>query len=815
MGRKRDPLEQKFSGKGRKAKKQPPPMLQKTMKDEDDSEKKLSSHQKKRFKKRLEKAEIRKKEKIEKLKSKEAARRNSINKQPNQLSNAQQNKGKSQQKGAGKQNGKNAKFQQNLQKTQKRKLEDDSDEESESDDDSSDESEDEIMDTAPAGKSKQLMNEDEDSEEGDDSEEDDDDDDDDDDSDELGDEFDTSQQIDDNEDSEDEDDDEEEEEEDSKVKGYTDENSSWLKPAGKGKQLMTEDSDDDEDDSDDMADEFDDDSDEDDDDGEEDDDEMLPVEKAAKKLKKKEKKDKKLAEEELQTNIAQTEKYTLPSGQEIEKEAATSPDLAMVQHRIKDVMHVLADFKERREEGKSRHEYLGQLRKDLCMYYSYNEFLMEKLMSIFPAEIVDFLEANEVQRPVTIRTNTLKTRRRDLAQALINRGVNLDPIGKWSKVGLVVYDSQVPIGATPEYLAGHYMLQGGSSFLPVMALAPQEGERILDMSAAPGGKTTYIAALMRNTGMLFANDANKDRSKAIVGNIHRMGITNTVVSEYDGRQFPEVLKGFDRVLLDAPCSGTGVIAKDPEVKINKDETDIQKCSHLQKELILAAIDCCDANSKTGGYVVYSTCSVMIEENEWVIDYALKKRNVKLVPASLDFGKEGFVNFEKFRFHPNMKMTRRFYPHTHNLDGFFVAKLKKFSNKIPGKEEKSGEGSVGELGGFFKSENEDEEDQDSSVEETASGEEEKETGSPKKSKDKKKEKEGNQSKEVSEYSKDSKSPQRQNKKHKGNQNEKNTDNKPNKKSFFFARRKGKGGKKGNKSNFKPGKNKKFKSGGPKR
>jgi ribosomal RNA methyltransferase Nop2 len=102
------------------------------------------------------------------------------------------------------------------------------------------------------------------------------------------------------------------------------------------------------------------------------------------------------------------------------------------------------------------------------------------------------LEANEVQRPVTIRTNTLKTRRRDLAQALINRGVNVDPLDKWTKVGLVIYNSQVPIGATPEYLSGHYMLQGASSFLPVMALAPQPNERVLDMCAAPGGKATYI-----------------------------------------------------------------------------------------------------------------------------------------------------------------------------------------------------------------------------------------------------------------------------------------------------------------------------------
>ena len=85
------------------------------------------------------------------------------------------------------------------------------------------------------------------------------------------------------------------------------------------------------------------------------------------------------------------------------------------------------------------------------------------------------------------------TKRKDLAKSLIQRGVNLDPVAEWSKVGLKIYDSQVPIGATPEYLAGHYILQSASSFLPVMALAPQPGEKIMDMAAAPGGKTTYIA----------------------------------------------------------------------------------------------------------------------------------------------------------------------------------------------------------------------------------------------------------------------------------------------------------------------------------
>ncbi|XP_022112629.2 25S rRNA (cytosine-C(5))-methyltransferase nop2 [Pieris rapae] len=409
------------------------------------------------------------------------------------------------------------------------------------------------------------------------------------------------------------------------------------------------------------------------------DEDMLPIEKANVKLKQKQRLDKKLADEEMQLNIAKQDVFAFPSEEELQNPTS----LQDVHQRVKDIVSVLNDFNRLKEEGRSRCEYTELLLKDLCLYYSYNEFLMEVLMQIFPVqELIEFLEASEVSRPITIRTNSLKTRRRDLAQALINRGVNLDPVGKWSKVGLVVYSSTVPVGATPEYLAGHYILQGASSFLPVMALAPQENERILDMCAAPGGKASHIAAIMKNTGSLFANDANKERTKAIVGNFHRLGVVNAIICNYDGRQFPEVIKGFDRVLLDAPCTGTGVIAKDPSVKTTKDQKDIQRCFNLQRQLLLAAIDCCNAKSSTGGYIVYSTCSILPEENEWVVNYALKRRNVKLVPTGLDFGTEGFQKYRHHRFHPSLKLTRRFYPHTHNMDGFFVAKLKKFSNVIP-------------------------------------------------------------------------------------------------------------------------------------
>lgn len=171
--------------------------------------------------------------------------------------------------------------------------------------------------------------------------------------------------------------------------------------------------------------------------------------------------------------------------------------------RIDDCLLQLINLKTRISSDnkpiRPRSDIISQLSKDLCEYFGYIPELAELLLDLFsPSECVQYMEASDRPRPLVIRTNTLKTTRKDLMDALTKRGSNVEPI-TWSKVAIKVTDSTVPIGATPEYLAGHYMLQSAASMNPVMALAPLPNERILDLSCAPGGKTTYIAQLMKNS----------------------------------------------------------------------------------------------------------------------------------------------------------------------------------------------------------------------------------------------------------------------------------------------------------------------------
>jgi len=414
------------------------------------------------------------------------------------------------------------------------------------------------------------------------------------------------------------------------------ENANWLKPKQSKMKLMS--SDEEEED----VDEFGGGAANDESSDDDDDDEMLEVERQSRLLDAEMKLEAQEASAELQRTIAQqTSIYHLPTIEEIADDENRVVPPSELRARIEDILEVLADFKNRREEGRSRSEYIERLGQDMAELFGYLQELVDYFLDMFgPNECLEFLEASDKSRPLVVRVNTLKARRKDLAAALMKRGVRLDPLAPWSKVGLKIYESTVPIGATPEYLAGHYMLQSAASMCPVMALAPQPGDRVMDMSAAPGGKTSYISQLMRNKGVVIANDLKPERQKATVANLHRLGVRNVVTCCYDGRKLgAQMRNSFDRILLDAPCSGLGVISRDPSVKVQRTMPDVLRCGHLQKELLVGAIDALNHKSKKGGgYMVYSTCSVAVAENEEVINYLLSKRDVKLVDTGLDFGK---------------------------------------------------------------------------------------------------------------------------------------------------------------------------------
>ena len=427
---------------------------------------------------------------------------------------------------------------------------------------------------------------------------------------------------------------------DEEPKEFTDDNAKWLKAKSKKSQLLSSDSDDNDDD--DKSGEEEEDS----------DDELLEVERQAAQLDDELAQEQKDAAAEFQRTIAEeTAIYELPTNSEWE---AASEDRLVPPSELRahmtSILEVLADFKVRRQPDRARSEYMEWLVKCSSELYGYIPELVEYFCTMFaPAEAMEFLSASDKPRPLVIRTNTLKARRKDLAAALMKRGVTLDPLASWSKVGLKIVESPVPIGATPEYLSGHYMLQSAASMCPVLALHPQPQDRVLDMSAAPGGKTSYIAQLMRNTGVIVANDLKAERQKATVANLHRLGVHNCVSCTHDGRSLGQRYPNrFDRILLDAPCSGLGVISRDPSVKVQRTVEDLKNCAHLQKELLLAAIDALKVykpkhdggnnNDEDGsGTMVYSTCSVAVFENEEVVNYALSKRDIKIVNTGLGFG----------------------------------------------------------------------------------------------------------------------------------------------------------------------------------
>jgi tRNA (cytosine40_48-C5)-methyltransferase len=276
---------------------------------------------------------------------------------------------------------------------------------------------------------------------------------------------------------------------------------------------------------------------------------------------------------------------------------------------------------------------------------------------------------NEVTVKKAIRVNTLKIEESELRKRLLKKGVKLTKVPYLTNG--YFYESDFSLGSTPEYLQGYYYLQESASQLPVEILDPKEGELILDMAASPGSKTTQMAQRMKNKGVIIALDNDKRRLESLQNNLERLSVTNTILLKKDSRFADDLNMQFDKILLDAPCSGNFCIEKDYFSK--RSINDLFQKSKVQKELLKTGIKCL----KKGGVLVYSTCSLEPEEDEMVIDSVLSEHpEMKLEEINIDVGDEGNTIVFGKQLDSTLSKTRKFWPHKTGTEGFFIAKMKK-------------------------------------------------------------------------------------------------------------------------------------------
>lgn len=289
----------------------------------------------------------------------------------------------------------------------------------------------------------------------------------------------------------------------------------------------------------------------------------------------------------------------------------------------------------------------------------------------------DFIAA--CQRPLrrSIRVNTLKISVEDFLTLVAPYGWQLTPV-PWCAEGFWIErddEDAVPLGSTAEHLSGLFYIQEASSMLPVAALFAEGNtpERVMDVAAAPGSKTTQIAAQMGNHGAILANEFSASRVKVLHANISRCGIRNVALTHFDGRVFGAALpEAFDAILLDAPCSGEGVVRKDPDALKNWSVESNLEIAATQRELIESAFHAL----RPGGTLVYSTCTLNRDENEEVCLWlkAQYPDAVEFLPLNDLFASaheavtpDGFLHV---------------FPQIYDCEGFFVARLRKTAAVAP-------------------------------------------------------------------------------------------------------------------------------------
>jgi len=282
------------------------------------------------------------------------------------------------------------------------------------------------------------------------------------------------------------------------------------------------------------------------------------------------------------------------------------------------------------------------------------------------------LEANEKPLTPSIRVNTLKIDKDALKKRLESKGFKLDSID-WIHEGIKIRNSPLNLGSTHEYLQGLYYLQSVAPMLPAFILDPNPGDIVIDMCAAPGGKATHLAQIMNNEGNLILIERNRNRIPALEFNLRRMGVSNSIVINEDAVNLSKMNLKADKILLDAPCTGEGLIRQDSSRKRSKTMKDIKKLSIIQKKLLKSGLN----SLNPGGQMLYSTCSIAPEENELVLDDVLKDNSdFAIVKIPRNYGVDGIIDIYNKTLRGDIKYSQRLYPHLHNTIGFFISLIEK-------------------------------------------------------------------------------------------------------------------------------------------
>ena len=323
--------------------------------------------------------------------------------------------------------------------------------------------------------------------------------------------------------------------------------------------------------------------------------------------------------------------------------------------------------------------------------YEPKPLFLERMKSLLGKDFDSYMDILKKEPVRSFRCNTLKISIEDLKKRLENKGWKIKtPFKNFPEIMIVegaggrgdgggeeITDLQPgELGRALEHLLGYYYIQEIASMLPVLVLNPKSEEKILDLCASPGSKTTQMAARMNNSGLLVANEVKFGRIKILSANTERCGVMNMLITKRDGialcKRFKEENFLFDKILLDAPCSGEGTIRSAPKGLEMWNIKTIENLSKLQKSMIASAIEILKPN----GELVYSTCTHAPEENEGVIDFALKNFNVEIEKINLPIKtRAGITSWKEKEYLEDVRFSCRIYPQDNDTEGFFLAKVK--------------------------------------------------------------------------------------------------------------------------------------------